>query len=112
MFPSNARQIGVAGTQAQMHKAQPAGMNLPPGEIADFQPVEMVAVPYVEEGGNVVFRIAVRVEGQGWFFPANDIQWAASLRPVAKKLADKLETLRQGKNAALPKTDSVDVVGQ
>lgn len=102
---ANMRPAGVIGTRTQGPTNTVA-----PNEVVAAQPLEMVAVAIGDAEGRLVSTVAVRVEGQGWFFPPNGQEWAEKLRPATAKVSAKLEEIRAGRQAGVPKTDVVDIL--
>lgn len=102
---ANTRPSGVVSTRIQGPTNAVA-----PNEVVGALPLEMVAVSIGDNEGRQVMTVAVRVEGQGWFFPPNGQEWASQLRPATAKVSAKLEEIRAGRQAGVPTTDKVNIL--
>jgi len=82
----------------------------PPNTVAHVVPANMVAVQYFDEYGKAHSTVLLKVGGMVYHAP-NGEQWAGALRPASGWLAEKVKTVMDSKDAPLPVTDAVDVIG-
>lgn len=105
MQSQSGRQLGVTVSSNQLN----ASGTGEPKTIQHMHPVEMHAIQYADDMGQLHNELVMVIGTQVYLFP-NGESFAASLRPASKWLAERVFKNLASASAPLPAHDMVDVL--
>lgn len=83
----------------------------PTNTVVACVPMEMYGVLYGDDSGRAHRTVFVKM-GTDWYEARNSEEWANGLRPVLSKFTKQLDQISASqKDKTVPKSDSVDVMG-